>query len=40
MINDIKSAAIRSQNTLLEDAIGAVALVVMLFVGLYLPGFL
>ncbi len=40
MIKQIKSAAIRSQNTLLEDAIGAVALMVTLVVGLYLPGLL
>ncbi len=34
----IKSIASRSQATLLQDAAGAAALVVMLMVGLHLPG--
>lgn len=38
MINQIKTAALRSGNTLLGDAIGAAALVVMLVGALYLPG--
>lgn len=38
MLHQIKTAATRSQDTLLSDAIGAVALVVMLVGWLYLPG--
>ena len=38
MAQQIKSAITRSGDTLLADALGAVALVVMLFVGLSLPG--
>ncbi|MFQ6552035.1 hypothetical protein AAD018_006775 [Aestuariibius insulae] len=38
MADDIKSALIRSRETIIGDAIGAVSLVVMLFVGLSLPG--
>lgn len=38
MLNDLKSVIARSRNTLLEDAAGAAALVVMLAVVLYLPG--
>jgi hypothetical protein len=38
MAKDIKIAIKRSQDTLIEDLAGAVALVVMLFVGLSLPG--
>lgn len=38
MIHQIKTAAARSHETLLSDAIGAVALVVMLVGCLYLPG--
>lgn len=38
MIHQIKTAAARSQETLLSDAIGAIALVVMLVGCLYLPG--
>ena len=37
MLTQIKSTLSRSQDTLLQDAIGAAALVVMLLVGLYLP---
>jgi len=39
MINDIKSIARRSGDTLLQDFAGAAALVVMLLVGLHMPGF-
>ncbi|KIN65184.1 hypothetical protein Z946_4084 [Sulfitobacter noctilucicola] len=35
----LKSIATRSQDTLLQDAIGAAALIVMLVVGLHLPAF-
>jgi len=35
----IKSIAARSQDTLLQDAVGAAALMVMLVVALYLPSF-
>ncbi len=38
MFSEIKSVLIRSQTTLLQDAAGAAALVVMLLVGLHLPG--
>ncbi len=38
MIHQIKSAATRSSETLLGDAIGCAALIVMLIGGLYLPG--
>ena len=38
MAQDIKTIVIRTRETLLADALGAVALVVMLFVGLSLPG--
>ncbi|SEW10705.1 hypothetical protein SAMN04488515_1077 [Cognatiyoonia koreensis] len=38
MTKDIKSAIKRSQDTIIADALGAVALLVMLFVGLSLPG--
>jgi len=38
MIRQIKDAAIRSQSTLLGDAIGAAALMITLVGGLYLPG--
>ena len=38
MANDIKTAIVRSSGTIIADAIGAVALLVMLFVGLSLPG--
>lgn len=37
MLNEIKSAVSRSSATLIEDAIGAAALAVILLVGLYLP---
>ncbi len=39
MIHQIKTAAARSHETLLGDAIGAAALMVMLMGCLYLPGF-
>lgn len=39
MFQTIKDIATRSQATLLQDAIGAAALIVMLVVGLYLPAF-
>lgn len=38
MLTQIKTAITRSQSTLLQDAVGAVSLVVMLMVGLHLPG--
>ncbi len=37
MLNQIKTALTRSQNTLLQDAAGAASLVVMLVVALHLP---
>ena len=37
MAKDIKSAIVRSRDTILADALGVVALMVMLFVGLSLP---
>ncbi|MEL6839928.1 MAG: hypothetical protein AAFP85_11595 [Pseudomonadota bacterium] len=38
MAEEIKSVIIRSRDTLLMDALGVVALMVMLVVGLALPG--
>lgn len=38
MLNQIKNAANASRDTLLQDALGAAALVVMLIVALHLPG--
>lgn len=38
-LKTLKSIAMRSQDTLLQDAIGAAALVVMLVVGLHMPAF-
>ena len=38
MLSQIKTAISRSQSTLLQDAAGAVSLVVMLMVALHLPG--
>ncbi|KIN60928.1 hypothetical protein Z945_1911 [Sulfitobacter noctilucae] len=38
-LKTLKSIATRSQETLLQDSIGAAALVVILVVGLYLPAF-
>ncbi len=38
MIRQIKSAANRSRDTLLGDAIGGAALMILLVVGLFLPG--
>ena len=38
MLTQIKTAISRSQSTLLQDAVGAVSLVVMLMVALHLPG--
>lgn len=38
-LNQIKIIAVRSQQTLLHDALGAAALIVMLVVGLHLPTF-
>ncbi|MEM8775757.1 MAG: hypothetical protein AAGF53_12035 [Pseudomonadota bacterium] len=40
MLNDFKDAAIRAPKTLAGDFIGAVALMVTLLGGLYLPGLL
>lgn len=39
MLKDIRTVMRRSQSTLLQDAIGASALVVMLMVALHIPGF-
>lgn len=38
MFEDIKIVYVRSGATILQDAIGAAALVIILTVGLYLPG--
>ncbi len=38
MAEEIKSVIARSRDTILMDALGVVALMVMLFVGLALPG--
>ena len=38
MAKEIKTVIHRSGDTILADALGAVSLVVMLFVGLSLPG--
>ncbi len=38
MAQEIKSIIVRSRETLLADALGVIALMVMLFVGLSLPG--
>lgn len=38
MYHEIKTALRRSRDTLVEDAAGAAALVVMLLVALHLPG--
>jgi hypothetical protein len=38
-LRQIKTIAVRSQDTLLQDAIGVAALMVILVVGLYLPSF-
>ncbi|MDF1668914.1 MAG: hypothetical protein P1U83_04805 [Roseovarius sp.] len=40
MYSQIKAAVIRSQDTLLGDVLGVMALMTALVVGLYLPGFL
>lgn len=37
MFADLHSVLLRSRDTLLEDAAGAVALMVMLVIGLHLP---
>ena len=37
---EIQTIARRAQHTLMQDVLGLVALVVMLLVGLHLPGFL
>ncbi|MFZ5963743.1 hypothetical protein ACOXXX_12380 [Thalassococcus sp. BH17M4-6] len=37
MLTQIKSTVARSHDTLLQDAIGAVSLIVMLMVALHLP---
>ncbi len=39
MLKDIKTIINRPQNTLIQDAIGAVALLVILMGGLSLPSF-
>ncbi len=38
MTQEIKSVITRSRDTLLADVLGVIALMVMLFVGLALPG--
>jgi hypothetical protein len=38
-LKTLKSIATRSQDTLLQDAAGVAALIVMLFVGLHFPVF-
>lgn len=38
MLDQIKTAAIRSRDTLVSDLIGGAALMVTLLGGLYLPG--
>ncbi|SEK92922.1 hypothetical protein SAMN05421666_3114 [Roseovarius nanhaiticus] len=40
MLHQIKTAAARSQETLLADALGAAALVILLMGCLYMPGLL
>lgn len=40
MLKDISNVIRRSQATLLQDAIGAGALMVMLMVALHIPGFI
>ena len=37
MAEELKSVIVRSRDTLLSDALGVIALMVMLFVGLSLP---
>lgn len=39
MLEQIKTTIQRSRDTLLSDAIGAMALIVILIVGLHLPNF-
>ena len=39
MYTQIKTAYIRSQDTLLQDAIGAISIVLILLVALHLPSF-
>ena len=38
MLDDIKTVLSRSHSTLLQDAVGAAALVVFLVVALHMPG--
>ncbi|MDO6591579.1 MULTISPECIES: hypothetical protein [Rhodobacterales] len=38
MAKEIRDVIVRSRDTILADALGVVALMVMLFVGLSLPG--
>lgn len=38
MAKELKEIIVRSRDTILADALGVVALMVMLFVGLSLPG--
>ena len=38
MAKEIKDVFVRSRDTILSDALGVVALMIMLFVGLSLPG--
>jgi hypothetical protein len=39
MLNDLKALIARTGETALEDALGAVCLFTLLFIGLSLPGF-
>jgi hypothetical protein len=38
MLHQIRTAALRARNTIVSDAIGAAALMIMLVGALYLPG--
>ncbi|WP_269800940.1 hypothetical protein [Albibacillus kandeliae] len=40
MMTDLKFALLRSRRTLVQDTLGATALIVMLMVALHLPGLL
>jgi hypothetical protein len=40
MLNDLKDICLRAGPTLVQDALGATSLIVMLVVGLHIPGLL
>ncbi|SIO18998.1 hypothetical protein SAMN05444722_0759 [Rhodovulum sp. ES.010] len=40
MLKELSAALVRAQSTLWQDALGAAALMVILFGGLHLPGLL